>query len=236
MNFFYALCLSAVAEDPDAQLQRSFEREFAYVQAEKRTLENQIKISQGSNATQSSSREQKILPLEGELAASKSQLLGQNERFLSLEKEVSSVQDIDSSFQSTLSQAAESLEMTLGNATSTEQFTALFKTMVSAIDEGRTFQREAGIFYNEDGSEINGELLHIGQTATFGKSTEFTGALLPIGEGKFKILTGVGAETASALFDGKNLLKPSSSSPKGCAKASPFHKTAASKKPSMLVG
>ena len=45
MNFFFALCLSAVAEDPDAQLQRSFEREFAYVQAEKRTLENQIKIS-----------------------------------------------------------------------------------------------------------------------------------------------------------------------------------------------
>ena len=44
MILITTLCL-AFAEDPDAQLQRSFEREFAYVQAEKRSLEQQISIS-----------------------------------------------------------------------------------------------------------------------------------------------------------------------------------------------
>ena len=42
-----------------------------------------------------------------------------------------------------------------------------------------------GIFL-PDGSEVNGNLLHIGQIATFGKSDTVTAPLIPVGNGRFQ--------------------------------------------------
>jgi len=201
MIIFYFI-LAAIAENPNTQLQRSFEREFAYVQAEKRTLEKQLSTAQTQNQKHLTRLENEIISLEGQLAKSKSQLLADNERFIALEKQVNSSQNIATSFQSTLLQASESVNIPLGDASSSEQYSMLFDEMLTQIQKERQVRQEDGIFYLEDGSEAQGKILHIGQTATFGQSDAFTGALLPIGDGKFKVIPELGEQTAEDLFAG----------------------------------
>ena len=54
-----------VQKNADQQLQQAFEREFAYVQAEKRGLETQLKTLKAQNAQVVSTLENTIVSLEG---------------------------------------------------------------------------------------------------------------------------------------------------------------------------
>ena len=89
----------------DADQQQAFEREFAYVQAEKRGLETQLKTLKTQNAQVVSTLENTIVSLEGKLATGKTDLIAKNEQFLQLEKRVASIQDEDASLRATLEQA-----------------------------------------------------------------------------------------------------------------------------------
>ena len=95
---------------------RLFEREFAYVQAEKRGLETQLKTLKTQNAQVVSTLENTIVSLEGKLATGKTDFIAKNEQFLQLEKRVASIQDEDASLRATLEQAAVSLDVPVSDA------------------------------------------------------------------------------------------------------------------------
>ena len=165
-NMTYAQPLDAsktVQKDAGQQLQKAFEREFAYVQAEKRGLENQLKTLKAQNAQVVTTLENTIVSLEGKLATGKTDLIAKNEQFLQLEKRVASIQDEDASLRATLEQAAVSLDMPVSDASAVEQFSVLFTDMLTQIDTGRSVTEKEGIFFLPDGSEIligkyNGEI------------------------------------------------------------------------------
>ena len=83
MNMTYAEPVTDSSGTND-QLQQAFEREFAYVQAEKRGLETQLKTLKTQNAQVVSTLENTIVSLEGKLATGKTDLIAKNEQFLQL--------------------------------------------------------------------------------------------------------------------------------------------------------
>ena len=205
-NMTYAQPLDAsktVQKNADQQLQQAFEREFAYVQAEKRGLETQLKTLKTQNAQVVSTLENTIVSLEGKLATGKTDLIAKNEQFLQLEKRVASIQDEDASLRATLEQAAVSLDVPVSDASAVEQFAVLFTEMLTQIDTGRSVTEKEGIFFLPDGSEVNGSLLHIGQIATFGQSDAVTAPLIPVGNGRFQVVDTVETHPSHvALFTG----------------------------------
>ena len=176
------------SEVSGSQLQQAFEREFAYVQAEKRGLDVQLRTLRNQHAQVLSELENTIVDLEAQLAVGKTNVITKNEQYLQLEKRVATLQDEDTALRATLEQAAISLDLAVTDAPATEQYSMLFSEMMKQIESGRSIQKESGIFFLSDGSEVNGTILQIGQVATFGHSNTISAPLIPVGNGRFQVV------------------------------------------------
>ncbi len=80
---------------------------------------------------------------------------------------------------------------------------SLFSMASEAMRNGGEIRREKGSFFGADGTRVDGVLIHLGRIATYGVSTNVSGALAPAGSGRLKIWPVDTAPTAMALEEGK---------------------------------
>ncbi len=179
----------AIADD----LQSAFQKEYAYLEEQKRNL-----VSRLASFKATSSEERKKLSGEIEqlsLQNRKVQDEAQNLNNLLFESErtLEAAKDNKDIFSSTFDMAEETLksydaEISVPvDMASNKKVGILFGNAYEVMDRVRSVKKEKGSFYDTDGRKVTGELLHLGQIASYGMSDTARGILVPAGDGEFKL-------------------------------------------------
>ena len=200
-------------------LKSAYKREFAFLEAERAALKERLTaVEQDSQARLDTARAE-IDKLQGAIlrAAVESdrldQLLAQTE---SAAAEVAERTDV---LEQTLERAGTSLEryslelpdVELEEGAGTDAVEQAFATALqSAFDQGLeqlqtlgTIRKEQGAFFDARGTRVEGEIIRVGDVASYGVSKDLAGALAPAGANRLKLwLPGQSGATAQALAGG----------------------------------
>ncbi len=199
------------AKTPDAQapagLVAAYKKEYAFLEAEKRALQKRIAIVQ-ADATRKldgarsdiAQLQRKVLDLKGQADQLEIDLEEAERAAVSADEDADKLDD-------TLDRAAESLaregldvpERPEAPEAQAAWIRQVFTLAAGSIRDNGQLKRENGRFFLSDGTQVEGELYHLGRVASFGVADEGAGPLAPAGAGKLKLWPGQGQASAQAL-------------------------------------
>jgi biopolymer transport protein ExbB len=210
MTAFY--CVPVLAAEGDS-LESAYMKEFAFLESQKSELIKNIKSLKGRFEADTREQNQKIRQLEEKIANTEFQ----NERLgrqlqasrESIESGKSGIEVLESLFKQA--------EVTLDD----------HNVKVAAIEQGETDMRKAlgelfshgtdvlftlsslressGDFFLENGEKVTGQIFTVGNIASYGVSDNGSGALVPAGDGFFKLNYPQTATIAQNLLAGRVL-------------------------------
>ena len=85
-----------------------------------------------------------------------------------------------------------------------EGISAVFERSLKLLEELSSVRVEQGEFFLTDGTLVEGQIVHIGQIASFGTSRDRGGTLTPVGDGRLKLARGDSRQVAYRLSQGEN--------------------------------
>jgi biopolymer transport protein ExbB len=194
----------AKADDGLHTLEAAWQQEYAYLAAERREL--QARLAQQSERSKKAIQavEDQIVSLEEQVAATRSDREGLGEELLSLQKETSNDQDDAIVLDTTLAQAAESVDsMVHEDQSAEENLERLFNEGLQEAEALRTVHSEPGTYFLANGIQVEGTLLHIGGIATYGISEDSVAALRPIGDNRFQVHEDLEGDLANSIRTGQ---------------------------------
>ena len=189
-------------------LETAYKREYAFLEAQKRELSERLKRYQSNTKKDEQSLSNRINALERG-SVERSAIIDQlNLQLLEAERTGAAVEERVDTLEITYSQAAAALKTHGIEAPSSLMDTAgndlakvgyLFKQALSLIDQLGTIQIKQGAFFLENGKQIQGDIIQLGNIAAYGVSDEGSGSLVPAGGGELKIWKEPSADSAMAL-------------------------------------
>jgi len=185
-------------------LERAYQKEMVYLQSQKRALEARLVDIERTSKTTVGAAQAEVERQQGRLASIGAQADLLEEELRSAERESAGVSDAADALTGMFDQAAASLkryEVAVQIPQTTAEMTPaevekVFGLGVATIREGHTVRRTPGHFFIEDGTKVEGTLIHAGRIATWGVSNDAAGALAPAGEGRLKLWPVDAANTA----------------------------------------
>jgi biopolymer transport protein ExbB len=192
--------------DTSAALLAAYQREFAYLQAEKTALQ-QRRTELRTDATQRIRRAEASLDgLQARLLALESEGDRTERRLSELEDAAEAASDAAELISSTVSQAGEALGLEVAEGLSdAEKLRAVYRAAADNLAQSAAVQVDEGDFFLADGARVTGRRVLIGQIGAYGISGQGSGSLIPIGEGRLQLRTEIsGAAEASALADSRS--------------------------------
>lgn len=210
-----ALGLSCLVEAGGARaaddLIGAYRKELAFLDAEKRALEERMGQIEALSQENISQAKDEIEALQRKILAMRS---GADEIELELqevERENQGASEREDLLLETLDRAFDSLrnyghEMPKVAETPEEQAAQIrmvFETAAAQMERNRGIRIKEGDFFTEDGSHVKGKLVQVGNIATYGISSKGAGALAPAGAGRLKLWKAADASgSARALLEG----------------------------------
>ncbi|MDD2790201.1 MAG: MotA/TolQ/ExbB proton channel family protein [Sulfurimonas sp.] len=204
LSLLLILCVSLFGAT-DTDLERAYAKEFAYLKAQKEMLQTRLGSIQGE-------QNKKLSQAKTDLERLQATVLQKNTLSEKLESDLyrtqqnaSNLTDDVAIIDSVMMQANSSLDsygITIEEDKNNYQAALenVFTESDKLIKELSSTRVTKGTFYNEDGSKENGELVKVGNIATFGISTDTAAALVPAGDGNMKVWNAPeAASTAKAL-------------------------------------
>ena len=185
------------AVDPSGVLLNAYKREFAFLEAERNALRQQLtaldqrmssKVKQAQNAVE---RLQQVVA-QRDLTITK--LQKEQEQLESVQATQESPESIFTNLQSRASVALVQVGRRapkaedFGEAAALEKIKVIFEVVERALTDGQKLHRESGQFFNREGKRIDGELLRVGYVASYGNSDAGAGMLRPAGDGRLQLV------------------------------------------------
>ncbi len=200
-----------------ASLDAAYQKEYAYLEAEKAALESRLSEVQAQSRSRVGSAEAELSGRESRLRS----LVGATERteevLMELERSADNASERADRLETTLDQATASLDLTpipdslaedpdaepgAYAAAQGQLLRQSFSGVADKIAQASMVRIEEGTFFLTDGTQVEGEVLRVGQVAAYGKSGSTAGALLPAGNDRLKIRGEGDGGTADKLFAG----------------------------------
>ena len=195
------------------ELQAAYQKEYAFLEAQQRELRARLTEFEAESQQAERNKEAQIDRAEGEYIDLQSRGERINDLLTEAERQVSAVEDSRSTLEATFLQAGSSLEPFDIQELSSEQYLAspdqqkietLFRHTLDLLGGLGKLRKSQGSFFLQDGTEVQGTLIHVGNIASFGLSGDRGGALAPAGDRQLKVWAASSAETASALAQGRS--------------------------------
>ena len=185
------------------ELEQAYQREFAYLVAEKEALTLRLKSIKDTHNNNLAKLTQDIDQLEASFLQQRNIVDRLNRQIVDASRDVDFSENDSLLLETTLIQALESLKKndlsfdeSAPNSTQLEQAFALAKEVIAADD---TIQKTSGEFFAADGALVEGELFNVGRIARYGYSGAQGGALSPAGDGLFRVWEPVTLTSAAAV-------------------------------------
>ena len=182
--------LAPVEQQPS--LEQAYQREFAFLQSQRRDLQDRLNELQARMDGEKSTLEREIQQLERDVV----EMGGRADRLDNLvfesELSVDRARENTDLLASTFLQADFTLEDRFENelgeeAPGAEDVASLFQAANGFLADSSRVRREPGEFFLEDGARVEGEIVRIGGIAAYGISDRGTGALAPAGDQDLKL-------------------------------------------------
>lgn len=195
-------------ERQQPSLEQAYQREFAFLQGQKRDLEQRLAQLEQSIGTEKSGLQTEIRSLEAEVVEMRGRADRMDDLLFESERAVEAARENSDLLGATFTQADFTLDEAwssdLGDrAPGAEDVKGLFDAALAFLDRGHEVWREPGEFFLADGTRVNGDVIHVGNIAAYGLSPRGNGALAPAGDGELKIWNTETAEQAQALASGQ---------------------------------
>jgi len=187
------------------ELEQAYEKEFAYLVAEKKALEQRLKELKRHQNKNLSKVITEIDANQKIFLEKQNQTDRLNRKIVDASREVDYVESDKLLFDTTLNQAAESLKkLNIKLDEDTEQFKQLahaFSQANKIIGYDDAITRTSGQYFMPGGEAIDGEMISVGRIAKYGISPQGGGVLAPAGNGQFKVWNGQTRLAAQQLAD-----------------------------------
>lgn len=214
MRIFTMILLSIVilsARPVFAQeLTEAYAKEYTFLKAQKDELAKRLEMEQKQQTSEINSARDKVTYLQNEQVRLSREL---REKENDIEKAQQTLQDKTSNkdiLSSVLIQAKMSLEgygIPVDDAavSKTDAMMGAFISAINLYNKLSSVVVEKGRFYLLDGTVAEGEIIKIGNVAAYGISAKACGALVPAGNGEYKIWNKPGSDDdARQLYEGKS--------------------------------
>ena len=195
------------------ELQVAYQKEYAFLEAQVRELQARLNEFDAESKKAERGKEAEIDKAEGEFIDLQSRGERINNLLTEAERQVSAVEDSRSTLEATFLQAGSTLEPYDLPELRSEEYLAspdgtkieilLRRTLDLLGGLGKRRQAE-GSFFLQDGTEVQGTVVNIGNIASYGVSGDRGGALAPAGENQLKVWSNSSPATALALARGES--------------------------------
>jgi len=193
------------------ELQAAYQKEYAFLEAQLRELRSRLATFETESRRAENDKEAQIDRVEGEYI----DLQSRGERFNDLlneaERQIRAVEDSRATLEATFLQAGSTLEAYEIPALQSEEYVAspadarmdvLFSSTLDLLAGLGKLRRESATFFLDDGTEVEGTIVHVGNIASYGISGDQGGALAPAGENQLKIWSDSSSDVAQAVNRG----------------------------------
>ena len=206
-----AAAAPAAAPAPTISVEQAYRREYAFLEAQKRELEDRLASVRQQLTRDQTRLESEVAALENAALAARAEAEAMNDELLRAQQTEAANLENAEFLDATLEQARATLGGFGDNSLEAEGFAArsdteklqtLFGNATRLLTELGTVRRKDGTFFLADGSEASGQIVRYGNIAVFGISPQGSGALAPAGGGRFRLWNAPAAETAEALARG----------------------------------
>jgi len=192
----------------DSQLERAYAKEFAFMKAQKKMLTARLERVKTENSTKLEATRKELDALQNRVLTKQRQSERLSDALYIAQQNAQNVTDDTSMVEAVVLQAQSSLKpYGIEIEADKEDYQSALKQIFTAsnglIKQLSTIEVTKAPFYLNDGTEKLGTVVKVGNIARFGIDGEDAGALVPAGEGKFKLYDEPTAiETAKALAEG----------------------------------
>ncbi len=206
------VCLVLVPQRAEADVQTAYQREFAFLEAEKNSLKKRIADLDSESANKQATAKAEVDRLQGRVLALSTQAERMGEMLTDVEREADSSAEEEDLIGSLLAQAETTLDK--GDVKLPEvkeddpnaqlgQVTFAFDKAIELLDRFSKVRKENGEFFAENGDKVSGTIVQLGRVGAFGVSDKAAGALAPAGGDRLKIWPeGESASVARDLANG----------------------------------
>lgn len=202
----------AQPEQAKVDLQAAYQREFAFLTAQKKELERQLQSFKEQASGEVRQAESKIDGLEGQTVGAQNRADRINQLLTEADRRITDIQDQRGVLDATYLQASTTLEQNGREETGTAEFNAaddlskidtVFQAAADLIEQAGQVRSENGKFFLSDGAEVTGTVVRVGNIAAYGQSQRGSGVLAPAGEGRLKLWPKESADVAEAVVAGR---------------------------------
>ncbi len=208
-KLFFALVtfLSLSANVQAGELERAYQKEYAFLKAQKAELEKRLATDKVKQANELEASKEKTEALQGKLLEVSAKAKANSEKLEKLSKMLAEKEETGGLTGNVVNQARLALEpygvkVSDDNKTNdVEKIQQAFGTSMKLYSELSSLRNEKGEFYLPDGKKVEGDIVKVGNIAAYGISKGAAGALAPAGDGNYKLWNAVGsADDAKAMF------------------------------------
>lgn len=206
----------AAAPLPEPQqpsLEQAYQREFAFLQGQKRDLERRLARFRETREQERSQLQAEIRALENRVVEMRGRADRLDDLLFESERAVEGARENSDLLGATFTQARFTLEEAMlegtwnpnsgDKAPGAEDVGGLFDAALAYLDRGHRVRRSTGEFFLADGTRVDGDIIHVGNIAAYGLSARGNGALAPAGDGELKIWSTESGDAARALAAGQ---------------------------------
>jgi biopolymer transport protein ExbB len=199
-------------QDALDQLEAAYQKEYAFLEAQLRDLRGRVDSFNAQANRDEANKEAQIDRTEAEWLGLQSSAERLQDLITEATRELESVDDARTTLEATFLQADSTLEqyrveelksdayLSSGDA---ERMSTVFGHAIRLLGRVSTVYQAPGAFFLRDGTEVEGQIIRVGNVAAYGVSPAGSGALAPAGEGRLKIWSDPAEATAVALGQGQ---------------------------------
>lgn len=198
------------AADAGNDLERAYKKEFAFLEAQRRQLEQRLGKFEATAEKDTAKLQQEINRLEDKVISLGSEADRLQEQLQDARRAAELNTDNNDILEATFDQAGASLKRHGFQLIETGEFKALnseakigklFETAANTVTRLSSIRETQGAFYRRDGTKTQGTVIKIGNIAAYGVGGNASGALAPAGGGELKLWPRSAADTARALYN-----------------------------------
>ena len=199
------------APTPAVDVDAAYRKEFAFLTAQKRELSRQIASIQSEAERQQGQLRNEVSALQARVMAAENEAERLADELSLADQRTLSNQENSDLLAATFGQGSITLEgfginlgadPTFAEADDGSKLQQLLRAGERVLTESSRIAVEPGTFYLNDGSEVSGQVVRVGNIARFGVSDRGAGALAPAGGGSFKLWRDDAQDSARALAQG----------------------------------
>ncbi|UPT77418.1 MotA/TolQ/ExbB proton channel family protein [Sulfurovum sp. XGS-02] len=205
--FVFVAFVSLSTATQAGELERAYQKEYAFLKAQKAELEKRLETDQVQHANDIQASKERVEVLQAQLLEVSEKTKVSSEKLEKLTKILAEKEDNGGLTGNVVNQARLALEpygvkVSDDNKTNNvEKIKQAFGSSIKLYSELSSLRNEKGEFYLPDGKKVEGDIVKVGNIAAYGIAKEAAGALAPAGDGAYKLWNAVGSsDDAKAMF------------------------------------